>query len=297
METGIHTLKDGRKLGYLEYGEQVGCPVFFAHGGPGSRIDGEFFHEEAKLRHYRFIAVDRPGMGESTYLAGRRFLDYPSDISELADTLGIDKFGVMGWSGGGAHTTVCSFAIPERLLFNITFGGYTNFAELPEAEKYLKGKMDRIAVGLSKKHPRLFKFFFDLMNFSEKFFPEAYYKEIIKELCEADQEIASDENFKKIFMNSQKQAFKQGSRGVVTDAAIHYLDWGFSLRDIHGKLNIFHGSEDTLVPVEYAKHIAANAPNCDLHILSGEGHLFPCRHMKEIFDLADYERGKQGSLG
>ena len=81
-------------------------------------------------------------------------LDYPSDISELADALDIDKLGVMGWSAGGAHTTVCGNAIPERLLFNFSFAGYTNFAELPKAEKYLKSKMDQISVGLSKTHPK-----------------------------------------------------------------------------------------------------------------------------------------------
>jgi len=75
-----------------------------------------------------------PGWGNSTYLENRTLLDYPSDISELADALDIDKFGVMGWSGGGAHTTVCGYAIPERLRFNFSFAGYTNFAELPGAE-------------------------------------------------------------------------------------------------------------------------------------------------------------------
>jgi pimeloyl-ACP methyl ester carboxylesterase len=137
----------------MEFGDPAGRPVFYAHGGPGSHVEGKLFHEVALCRKYRFIATDRPGMGESTYLADRKLLDYPRDIAELADALGIDKFGVMGWSGGGAHTTVCAYAIPERLLFNLTFAGYTNFAEMPGAEKYLESKMDQVAVGLSKKHP------------------------------------------------------------------------------------------------------------------------------------------------
>ena len=148
METKYYTLKDGRTLAYCEFGDPKGIPVFHAHGGPGSRIEGTIFDEAAKSRGYRIIATDRPGMGESTYLKGRRLLDYPEDISGLADALKIDKFGVTGWSGGGAHTTVCGYAIPGRLLFNMSFAGYTNFAEMPGAEKYLKSKMDQTSVSV-----------------------------------------------------------------------------------------------------------------------------------------------------
>ena len=144
MKTKIQKLKDGRNLAYAEYGNVKGIPVFYAHGGPGSSREGQFFHEVAIKYGFWFIATDRPGMGDSTYLENRTLLDYPRDISELADALDIDKFGVMGWSAGGAHTTVCGYAIPERLLFNFSFAGYTNFAELPGAEKYLKAKMDQL---------------------------------------------------------------------------------------------------------------------------------------------------------
>ncbi len=291
METKTQKLKDERNLAYAEYGDINGIPVFYAHGGPGSHIEGQFFHEVAIKYGFRFIATDRPGMGDSTYLENRTLLDYPTDISELADTLDIDKFGVMGWSAGGAHTTVCGYAIPERLLFNFSFAGYTNFAELPEAEKYLKTKMDQISVGLSKTHPKLFKMFFDLMGFSEKHMPKSYFKALMKEVTETDQEIAKNEEFHKLFMEDQTEAFKQGSKGVTTDAAVHYVDWGFRLKDIPVKLNVFHGTNDTMVPFEYGKHIAENAPNCILHTIKGEGHLFPYKHLDEIFDLAKKEAG------
>ena len=292
METKYHSLKDDRTLSYIEFGDPTGHPVFYAHGGPGSRLEGKLFHEEALRRKYRFIATDRPGMGESTYLSNRKLLDYPRDIAELADALGIGKFGVMGWSGGGAHTTVCGYAIPERLLFNMSFAGYTNFAEMPGAEKYLESKVDQVSVGLSKKHPRLFKIFFDLMNISEKFMPESTYKAFMKELCESDQKIAAEQEFRGIFMESQAEAFRQGSQGVTSDAAVHYVDWGFKLEEISFNLHVFHGIEDHLVPLEFGQHISENVPNCELHIMKGEGHLFPYKYMTLIFDTADAEIAK-----
>jgi len=294
METKIHKLQDGRDLAYAEYGDLNGIPVFFAHGGPGSHLEGQFFHEAAIQYGFRFISTDRPGMGSSTYLENRRLLDYPADISELANVLDIDKFGVMGWSAGGAHTTVCGYAIPERLLFNFSFAGYTNFAELPGAEKYLKSKMDQISVGLSKTHPKLFKIFFDLMGFSEKHMPQSYFKALMKEVTATDQEIAKNEEFHKLFMKDQTEAFKQGSQGVTTDAAVHYVDWGFRLKDIPTKLDVFHGTDDTMVPFEYGKHIAENIPDCTLHTIKGEGHLFPYKHLNEIFNLAKSYTNRNG---
>ena len=198
-----------------------------------------------------------------------------------------------GWSGGGAHTTVCAWAIPERLLFNMSFAGYTNFAEMPGAEKYLRSKMDQTSVALSKSHPKMFRFFFDIMGAGEKYMPETFYKAMMKELCESDKEISADPAFKEIFIEEGNEAFRQGGQGVTTDAAVHYVDWGFRLKEIPCKVHVFHGTEDHLVPFEYGKHLGENIPKCSLHVLEGEGHLFPYKYQDLIFDTADEETKKR----
>ena len=109
-ETRYHSLTDGRRLAYCVYGDPQGIPIFYAHGGPGSRLEGRLFDEGARRHGFRLIATDRPGMGQSTFKPGRKLLEYPADICELAEALGIDQFGVMGWSGVGAHTMVCGYA-------------------------------------------------------------------------------------------------------------------------------------------------------------------------------------------
>ena len=101
MKTKMFVLKDGRNLAYEEFGDPEGVPVFHAHGGPGSRLEGEWFHETAVQKGFRIIATDRPGFGESSYMPDRKHGDYARGIAELADALDIVKFGVTGWSGGG----------------------------------------------------------------------------------------------------------------------------------------------------------------------------------------------------
>lgn len=41
------TLKDGRKLGYAEYGDPFGTVILYFHGFPGSRLESAHFHDVA----------------------------------------------------------------------------------------------------------------------------------------------------------------------------------------------------------------------------------------------------------
>jgi pimeloyl-ACP methyl ester carboxylesterase len=294
VETKFHTIADGRTLAYVEYGAPAGIPVFYAHGGPGSRLEGVVFHEAALQYGFRLIATDRPGMGQSTFLPDRTLLDYPKDISSLADALSIDRFGVLGWSGGGAHTTVCAYAIPDRLLFNISLCGYTNFAELPDAAGMLKTKGDRFVFRLAQRQSPLFDFIFRLSRWGVMYFPNATYQAFISAVSETDRKVLGDSSFKAEFLADQREAFVQGGRGVAVDSRIHYEDWGFRLQDIPVVIHVFHGTEDRLVPVAYAEHIGANVPGCNLHILEGQGHLFPMKQQDLIFKTAldEVENGR-----
>ena len=109
-------LRDGRTLGYAEYGNSAGTPLFYFHGHPGSRFEAGFFAQQATHNGIRLIGIDRPGMGLSSYKAGRQFLDWPDDVVELADNLHIDRFAVARFSGGGPYALACAVKIPHRLL-------------------------------------------------------------------------------------------------------------------------------------------------------------------------------------
>lgn len=60
------TLKDGRQLGFAEYGAPGGKPILFFHGLPGCRLDAKLFQDLALAQNYRLISIDRPGIGLSS---------------------------------------------------------------------------------------------------------------------------------------------------------------------------------------------------------------------------------------
>ena len=108
-------LADGRTLGFDEFGDPEGSPVLFFHGFCSSRVVRHPDDEIATQLGARVIAVDRPGIGISTRHPNRRVTDWPRDVVELLDRLGIERCSIVAWSGGGPYALACGWQIPERL--------------------------------------------------------------------------------------------------------------------------------------------------------------------------------------
>ena len=129
-------LKDGRQLGYADYGDPKGKPIFFFHGLPGSRLDARSLHHIALLNHYRLIGIDRPGMGLSCFDKQRSILSWANDVETFADDLHIKKFSIIGHSGGAPFAAACAYKIPDRLNGVAIVAGMAPF-EIPEATNSL----------------------------------------------------------------------------------------------------------------------------------------------------------------
>ena len=105
------TLRDGRRLGFAQFGSKGAFPVFYFHGWPGSRLEAGFF----EVAGTQMIGVDRPGYGMSDPQPNRKLADWPRDIEQLADHLRLDKFAVIGMSGGGPYAAACAYFLKDRL--------------------------------------------------------------------------------------------------------------------------------------------------------------------------------------
>ena len=108
-------LPDGRKLGFAEFGDLNGQTVFYFTGGNNSRLEAKSYDTAAQKLGLRIISIDRPGFGNSDFLAGRQFLDWPADVVQLADYLEVARFPVFGLSGGGPHLLAMAYQQPDRI--------------------------------------------------------------------------------------------------------------------------------------------------------------------------------------
>ncbi|MYV57581.1 alpha/beta fold hydrolase, partial [Streptomyces sp. SID3212] len=106
---------DGRHLMVERLGDPHGRPIFLMHGTPGSRLGPAPRGLVLYQRGMQLIAYDRPGYGDSDRLQGRSVADVAQDVTTIADALGLERFAVVGRSGGAPHALACAALLPDRV--------------------------------------------------------------------------------------------------------------------------------------------------------------------------------------
>jgi pimeloyl-ACP methyl ester carboxylesterase len=93
-----------------------GSPVLFVHGSPGGCDQGELMSRFLVAADCRVIAPSRPGYLGTPLSNTNGSADATSALhAALMDHLGIDRFAVMAWSGGGPSMYRLAATRPERV--------------------------------------------------------------------------------------------------------------------------------------------------------------------------------------
>lgn len=280
----VFRLRDGRALGYAEYGDPGGTPVFFFHGSPGSRLQR---HPDASITSSfgaRIITVDRPGYGRSDFQPGRRLLDWPADVAQLADALSIERFAAIGLSGGGPYLLACAYAMPERLISATTVSGMGPLDE-PDA---LAGTMlgVRLGLGVVRRAPWLARLALEPAARLLRLDPTAIKKLLPVSMPKADKVAFARPDIQAIDQQDLAEAYRSGGRALHWEMVMLTRPWGFRLEDIHTRIHLWHGEEDTTVPAKLARYVAHTLPDCEPRFYPGEGHTLVYHYWREILAVA-----------
>jgi pimeloyl-ACP methyl ester carboxylesterase len=272
-ERTIH-LSDGRLLGYAEYGDPIGKPVFHFNGYPGARLEAQLISDAAVRTGVRLIGIDRPGMGLSDFQPGRQILDWPDDVIELADALGLGRFSVVGVSGGGPYSAACAFKISDRLSACGIIAGTGPMDSASEAIT----RSNRVINFVAQRLPFLFRVFlwWSLGRFSKD--PErleAIIEKQGKHLAEPDRQLFSTPEIKQFFVKEAAEAFRQGTKGPAWEGKLLFGEpWGFVPEDISMEnIYLWHGELDANVSVSMGRAMADRIPNCQATFYPHEAHL------------------------
>ena len=93
-----------------------GSPVLFVHGSPGGSDQGMLMGRFLVESGFRVIAPSRPGyLGTPLHEANGSATATAAMLLGLMDTLGVESFGVLCWSGGGPSSYHLAAAHPERV--------------------------------------------------------------------------------------------------------------------------------------------------------------------------------------
>lgn len=271
-------LRDGRRLGYAEWGDPQGKPVLYFHGLHSSRLalyrDPAFFAAHG----IRFVTCDRPGVGLSDFQRGRTLLDWPDDVVQLAGALGLDRFAILAITGGGPYALACAYKIPNRLTGVAVVSGA---APLDAPGVTIGGAMGGL-FALARRAPWALWTLYAIVVPLIRRRPERVAAIIAGGYSEPDRRVAERPEVRQTQIQMFLEVFRGGYRGEVRELAIEARPWGFPLRDIAIPVDLWDGDQNALIPPGHIEYLARAIPKARKHICTGAGHLLVVDHMEEI---------------
>jgi pimeloyl-ACP methyl ester carboxylesterase len=275
------TLSDGRRLGFDDFGDPDGTPVLFFHGFGSSRVVRHPDDDIARQLGARIVAVDRPGIGISTRQSNRRVTDWPQDVEQLLDILGIERCSIAAWSGGGPYALACGWRIPERLSVIGLISSPAPLSGVPGSTGYTWPR--HRAMSRTADHaPWVIALAMWRWSRQQRADPAKQLDDAIAGMIEADREILGDPALRAVMIANAAEMWRQGNRGVYDEALCMARPWGFPIAAVTVPVRIWHGVRDRVVPVGMGRFLERTIANAVATYYPNEGHHFVYDRWREI---------------
>lgn len=271
---------DGRRLGVAQYGDPEGFPVLLFHGTPGSRLWFSPADPVGTGMGARLVAIDRPGYGLSApwpardAASGAAYALWPGLVAELSEGLGLDRFAILSVSGGGPYAAACAARLPAARLARVSIVA----GPAPPGTYRASGRMarsNRIGLRLARVFGRARWLGRLITRPSVRYLrerPDEWFDRMARELCPSDAEISARPEFRAQVRRELLEGYRQGVDALIDESARLVEPWQIPLEDIRVPVDIWHGVEDTLAPIEMGRALAAAIPGAALHEIEGRGH-------------------------
>jgi pimeloyl-ACP methyl ester carboxylesterase len=257
--------RDGRAIGYADVGDPDGDPLFVFHGFPNSRVFGALFDEVAREHGLRIIAPERPGFGVSDPDPDRVLTDWPADVADVADALGIETFSVFGISGGGPYAAATAALLGERVDRAAIGCGVAPMASV--------GLRERLWYYSARVLPAGNKLALWLGGRQALDDREAFLESMADSAAPADEDLWTGETGKVVHASMVESRRHHGLDPLVTETRIYGSPWGFDLADIDVPVGLWYGKADVLVPPEMGLYLAREIPTAEAHVYPDLDHL------------------------
>jgi pimeloyl-ACP methyl ester carboxylesterase len=278
-------LRNGRRLGYAEYGDAKGDVVLYFHGWPGSRLELRAFEICTGKIPARILALERPGFGVSDFQTSRTLLDWPLDVSDFADQLGLKRFALLGASGGGPYAAACAAAIPDRVSNLVLVCPMGPLKGRPQTKDMIA--MNRWMLFLARTTPRIGRVLVGIGLERLRRHPDRFISQLEPKLPECDQRALARPGVRDLLLENFREALRTGVEGAIWDGWLYAKPWGFQLDSIRVPTHLWHGEADVIVPPAMARQLAEAIPGCRARFLPNEGHFsLPLNRGQEMLESA-----------
>ena len=253
-----------RRLHVYDVG--VGVPVFWHHGTPNLGLPPEPLFRPG----VRWISYDRPGYGTSTPLPGRTVGSAATDISHIADALGLEQFAVFGHSGGAPHALACAALLPDRVTAAVAAASVAPFdaSDLSWFEGMIASGEDSLRAAAAGREAK------EAHETSGALYDP--------EFIPADLEALSGSW--SWFGKVVGPALANGPGPSIDDDLAYVTPWGFDPASIRVPTLLLHGERDGMVPASHSRWLASRIPGAELRLSPDDGHISVLNHADAALD-------------
>ncbi|MDG4808497.1 alpha/beta hydrolase [Micromonospora sp. WMMD1120] len=266
------TTADGRHLAVETSGAPDGPAVFLLHGTPGSRSGPRPRGIVVYRLGVHLVCYDRPGYGDSDRHEGRRVADAAADVAAIADDLGIERFAVVGRSGGGPHALACAALLPERVTRAAVLVGLAP-AGAPDLDWYA-GMAESNVEDFGQADDDLAELTLNLKVRAEEARrdPMTLLEFLRPQLPDEDIRVVDDVAIRRLLTDMYSEALRHGPEGWIDDVLAIRRGWGFDLGAIRAEVRLWHGEQDRFSPVEHSHWLASKISRAEVQVQPGAAH-------------------------
>jgi pimeloyl-ACP methyl ester carboxylesterase len=300
MELSEVVLRDGRRVDIALGGDDHGRVVLLQHGLPGSRLTAAHADDAARETGVRLVSLSRPGFGRSSP-AAPSLAARGHDAIEVATALGIDRFAVLGTSGGApaaAATAVVGGDRVTALGIAVGIGPWNELepsdhpglaAEREIVATYRRGDTDEAL----EAYRRLAATWFDDMLGRES---DEELMTVFDALVAADEHAVEDglqdaedtswetPQLRARFAQDLREALLTYDGMAIDNLAVG-LPWDIDVSTVTQPTYLWFGDRDRLVSDLHAPWWQRQIPHARLTVREGEGHGGAyLAHWREMFE-------------
>lgn len=262
-------LGDGRVLHVYDSGPRpgVGRTVYWLHGTPQNGLPPQPLVDLGSLTGVRWLSHDRPGYAGSDPQRDRTVASVAADVAAVADAAGVERFAVLGASGGGPHALACAALLGRRVTAAALLAGVAPY-DAEGLDWYAGMGVTGVAefrAAVAGRHA-----LWAHLN-AEEYDPTMF--------AAADLAALEGGKYAPWLLSTLADALVHGGSGLIDDDLAFVTPWGFELRHIAVPLLFVHGTDDRFVPIAHSRWMAAHCPGAELREAPAEGHI-------SIFDCA-----------
>ncbi|MEV4359410.1 alpha/beta hydrolase [Nonomuraea sp. NPDC049625] len=242
-------------------------PVLWHHGTPNVGAPPEPLFAAADRLGLRWVSFDRPGYGGSSVAPGRTIASVAADAATVADALGIDRFAVAGYSGGGSYALGCAAVLGDRVQGVLSLAGIAPYGA--DGLDWFAGMVPSGVAALGTAAAgREVRAALQASGFAYDC-----------QFTAAD--LALFEGPWGWLGKVGEPALAAGPYGQIDDDVSYTLAWGCDPGTISAPVLLLHGTADRIIPAAHGSWLAAHCPTAELRLCAGDSHFTIVNHAEE----------------